>query len=285
MSLRDISYSLRWNLFLIVAGSILQAIAFKAIAVPHGFVPSGLFGLGALVKYLTGMLNAGAWYMIFNIPMFIIGYLMITRRFLGYSFVSMVVLSLAFMVIEIQIPIQNQLYAAVCFGVMAGTGAGIVLRSLGSNGGLDVIAVILTQRFNIGIGKTYFAFNFILFSFSFATLDPDLVIASLIAAFVASVSVEYSLSMFNQRKVCFIISQKNQDIAERVMDKLKIGATFLNGTGAYQKSERKLLLVVINNIQLKRLEEIVFTTDEHALFIVENTFAVIGSTFSRRKMY
>jgi len=44
-------------------------------------------------------------------------------------------------------------------------------------------------------------------------------------------------------------------------------------------------MVVINNIQLKRLEEIVFTVDEHALFIVENTFNVLGSTFSKRKLY
>jgi len=42
---------------------------------------------------------------------------------------------------------------------------------------------------------------------------------------------------------------------------------------------------VINNVQLKRLEELVFTRDPHALFIVENTFTVIGSTFSKRKIY
>jgi uncharacterized membrane-anchored protein YitT (DUF2179 family) len=46
-----------------------------------------------------------------------------------------------------------------------------------------------------------------------------------------------------------------------------------------------VLMVVTNNIQLKRLEEIIFTIDPHALFIVENTFNVIGSTFSRRKIY
>jgi uncharacterized membrane-anchored protein YitT (DUF2179 family) len=57
------------------------------------------------------------------------------------------------------------------------------------------------------------------------------------------------------------------------------------GRGAYKKEERKVLMTVINNIQLKRLEELVFTHDPHALFIVENTFTVIGSTFARRKIY
>ncbi|KIH77989.1 Uncharacterized membrane-anchored protein YitT, contains DUF161 and DUF2179 domains [Geoalkalibacter ferrihydriticus] len=282
---REFRYSLFWNLCLITVGSFIQAVGFKAIAADHGFVPSGLFGVAALFEYQTGFLNAGFWYLLFNVPMFILGFLLITRRFLGYSFVSMLVISLAYMLVDFRIDIQNQLYAAVCFGVVAGSGAGMVLRSLGSNGGLDVVAVILNQRYNIGVGKTYFAFNFVLFSFSFAHLDNDLVIASLIAAFVASVAVEYCLSMFNQRKLCLIISTRSPEIADKVMAKLKVGATFLEGMGAFKKEPRRVLMVVTNNIQLKRLEEIAFTTDPHALFIVENTFNVIGSTFSRRKIY
>lgn len=274
-----------WNLILIIVGSFVQAVGFKAIAAAHGFVPSGLFGVSALIEYKSGLLNAGLWYLLLNIPMFILGYLLISRRFLWYSFVSMLVISAAYGLIDFQIDIQNQLYAAVCFGVIVGSGAGIVLRSLGSNGGLDVVAVILNQRYNIGVGKTYFAFNLLLFSFSFASLDNDLVIASLIAAFVASTSVEYSLALFSQRKLCFIISNQNTDIADKVMSSLKIGATFIEGVGAYKKEPRSILMVVTNNIQLKRLEEVIFTIDPHALFIVENTFNVIGSTFSRRKIY
>ena len=282
---RDFSYSVPWNLTLIIVGSFIQAVGFKAIAAAHGFVPSGLFGVSALIEYQSGLLNAGLWYLLLNIPMFILGYLLISRRFLWYSFVSMLVISVAYGLIDFRIDIQNQLYAAVCFGVIAGSGTGIVLRSLGSNGGLDVVAVILNQRYNIGVGKTYFAFNLLLFSFSFASLDNDLVIASLIAAFVASTSIDYSLALFSQRKLCFIISNQNADIADKVMSSLKIGATFIEGVGAYKKEPRSILMVVTNNIQLKRLEEVIFTIDPHALFIVENTFNVIGSTFSRRKIY
>ena len=91
--------------------------------------------------------------------------------------------------------------------------------------------------------------------------------------------------MFNQRKLAFIISDKPKEIAARVMEHLKIGTTMLPGTGAYRNTPKTVLMVVINNIQLKRLEEIVFTTDAYSLFIVENTFNVLGSTFSKRKIY
>ncbi|MFO7765186.1 MAG: YitT family protein [Pelovirga sp.] len=278
------AYSIMWNCGLIIGGSLIQVIALKGIATPHQFVPGGLFGVSSLLYYVTDALNPGLLFLLLNIPMFVLGYIYISRRFLWYSALAMISITLLYQ-LPVTIHIENQLYAALSLGVLLGAGAGMVLRSLGSNGGLDVIAVILYQKYNIGIGKTYFGFNLILFSLSFASLDNDLVIASMIAVFVTSQTLEYALSMFNQRKLAFIVSEKSEAIADRVMTTLKIGTTLLPAMGAYRKENRTVMMVVINNIQLKRLEEIVFTTDEYALFIVENTFSVLGSTFSKRKIY
>ncbi len=279
------AYTVFWNCGLIILGSLIQTVALKSISTPHGFVPGGIFGVGSLLYYITGWLNPGIFYLFLNIPLFIFGYIFISRRFLWYSALAMGVISLFYQLVNFEIHISNQLYAALVFGVLLGAGAGMVLRSLGSNGGLDVIAIILNQKYNLGVGKIYFMFNVLLFSISFISLDNDLVIASMISVFVCSITVDYVLSMFNQRKLTFIISGKPQDVADEVMAKLKIGTTMLPAIGAYHKQNRTVLMVVINNIQLKRLEEIVFTQDEHALFIVENTFSVLGSTFSRRKLY
>jgi len=278
-------YSVFWNCALITGGSLIQSLALKGIAIPHHFVPGGLFGVSSLIYYLVEFLNPGLIYLLLNIPLFVLGYILISRRFLWYSALAMAQITIFYQLIQFEIHIQSQLYAALTLGVMLGFGAGMVLRSLGSNGGLDVVAVILYQKYNIGIGKTYFGFNLILFSLSFLSLDNDLVIASMVAVFVTSVTLDYTLSMFNQRKLAFIISEKSEAIADRVMTTLKIGTTLLPAMGAYRKESRTVMMVVINNIQLKRLEEIVFTTDEHALFIVENTFSVLGSTFSKRKIY
>jgi len=279
------TYSIFWNCALITIGALIQVIALKAVAIPHNFVPGGLFGVGSLIYYKTGWLDPGLLYLVLNIPMFVLGYIYVSRRFLGYSALAMILIAFFYQLIDFQIFISTQLYAALVFGALLGIGAGMVLRSLGSNGGLDVVAVILNQKFNIGVGKVYFSFNVMLFSLSFINLENDLVIASMIAVFVCSVAVDYCMSLFNQRKLTFIISDKPQEIADKAMTDLKIGTTMLPAIGAYRKQKKTVLMVVTNNIQLKRLEEIVFTTDEYALFIVENTFSVLGSTFSRRKIY
>jgi uncharacterized membrane-anchored protein YitT (DUF2179 family) len=267
---------------LIIIGSLIQAIALKSVAIPHQFVPGGLFGVATLLYYLTDWINPGLFYLLLNIPMFVLGYLYISRRFLGLSALAMASLTFFYQIVDIDLSISNQLYSALVFGVLLGAGAGMVLRSLGSNGGVYVVAVILTQKYNIGMGKFYFLFNLLIFSVSFVSFDHDLVIASMISVFVCSVTIDYCLSMFNQRKMVFIISSQPETIADQVMSHLKIGTTMVPAVGAYQKQERTLLIVVINNIQLKRLEEIVFT-NEYALFIVENTFNVLGSTFFAQK--
>jgi uncharacterized membrane-anchored protein YitT (DUF2179 family) len=280
-----IVYSVFWNCGLIIFGSLIQVVVLKGIAAPHQFIPGGLFGISSLIFYLTNWLNPGIIYLLLNIPMFILGYLFVSRRFLWYSALAMITVSLAYQVINFQIPIENELYAAIVFGALFGLGSGIVLRSLGSNGGADVLAIILNQKYNFGIGKFSFSFNLILYTTCFFFLDSDLVIASMIAVFIAAQSINYTLSMFSQRKMAFIISEHPKEIADQVMCHLGIGMTMLPAIGAYRGQEKTVLMVVINNIQLKRLEEIVFTADDHALFIVENTFNVLGSTFSKRKLY
>ncbi len=279
------TYTIWWNLLLITVGSVIISAAMKGIVVHHAFVPGGVFGVGLLIFYAFPVVSAGIVYFLLNIPLFVVGWVNVSRRFFFYSLYAMVVATLTYELIELDFGIQDQLYAAIAAGGIIGFGAGIVLRSLGSNGGLDVVAVLLNQKYNIGIGKTYFVFNFALFSFSLLVLDIDLIIASLILVFITSVVLESTLAMFNQRKLVLIISDRSDEIADEMIKRLKMGATFIRGRGAYSRKDKDIIMAITNNIVLKRLEELVFSKDEHAIFVVENTFNVLGSSFAKRKIY
>lgn len=281
----DFSYSVWWNLLLITAGSFFVSVGIKSVAVPHGFVAGGIFGLASLLYYVTGISNPGWIYLILNIPLFLFAWVKVSKRFFYYSLYATVVATLIYEMVDIPIPVHNELYASVTSGVFAGFGAGIVLRSLGSNGGLDVIAVYLFQRLNLGIGKVYLGFNAVLYALSLTHLSLDLVIASVIMVFISAVVVENTLSLFSQRKVVFIISDMAEEISRDILEGMRQSATFLRGFGAYSRKEKNVLMTVVNNVQLKRLEEMTFNVDERALFIVENTFSVLGSSFSKRKIY
>lgn len=282
---KDFTYSIFWNLLQISCGSIITAIALKGIALPHHFIPGGLFGASSLIFYTTGFANISGLYLLLNMPLFVLAWRGISRRFLWYSLTSMLIFTAAYAAIDLDLHIKNQLYGAVACGLLSGIGVGIVLRSLGSNGGLDVVAVWCYQKYNIGIGRFYFAFNVLLYLTSLVYLDIDLVIASIIMMFCTSAVMEQTMSLFSQRKVVFIVSDHNETISQEIRDKLKIGGTLLSGSGTYSRAPKSVLMTVINNIQLKRLEEAVFTIDSDALFIVDYTFTVLGKSFSKRKLY
>ena len=281
---KEMAYTPIWNMVLIIAGSALFAFGAKAVVFEHGFITGGIFGVSLLLYYLTDLLSPGIWSLLLNVPLFIIAWFFISRRFLFYSMLSIVTVTVCYELVDFSLGITQQFYAALAGGVICGGGSGIILRSLGSGGGLDVIAILLNRKLGISIGKFYMLFNVALFSFSLTHLSIDLFIASVIFVFVSSVSLEYILSMFSQRKMTLIISQANPQIAKALLER-GWQATFLKAQGAYSGREQDILMTITNNIYLKQLEEMVFTVDQNALFVVENTFNVLGSVFGRRKQY
>lgn len=277
--------SIVWNIFLITIGSGIFIFGLKAVAVQQSFLPGGLFGLCSLIYYYTYLLDPGVWYFFLNIPLFLFAWFKVSRRFFIYSMLAALINSAGYPLFDVQLQIDNQLYAAIVAGMIMGCGSGIILRSLGSGGGADVIAVYLFQKYNLGIGRFYLIVNGCIFTASAFILNLDLIIASMIMVFISSVSIDKVLSLFSERKLVLIVSNKTPLIAEEISRTLHQGGTFLHGHGMFTRSQKDVLMAVTNNIQLRRLEEIVFKYDENALFIVENTFSVLGANFSRRKIY
>ena len=285
MKRHELLQSVAWNLFLITLGSVIFAFGAKAILLHHNFIIGGIYGTALLIYYSTDILSPGLLYLIGNLPLLVLGIFMVSKRFLLYSLYAVAVITLASELIHYNLHIVDQFYAAVAGGVICGTGSGIVLRSLGSGGGLDIVAIILNQKFNIGIGKFSIMFNGCLFAVALTLYEIDLVVASFILTFISAITLDYVLALFNQRKIVYILSDFSKDIANKVWRDMKQGATMIGVRGAYSGKDKNMLMMITNNLQVKRLEEKVFTIDPNALFIVENSFNVIGSTFGKRKIY
>jgi len=282
--MRRYTYSVPYNLALITVGAAVFGVGVKGIALPHELITGGVSGVALLLVYWTGLFSPGVWYFILNVPIFILGWWFISRRFFLYSLYGMMAMTLSMELVGVVIPVTEPVLAVLAGGVLIGAGAGIMLNSLGSAGGNDIVAIILNQRYNFRIGTFFFLFNMSLFGFSLGRLPLDLVLFSLAMSFVSSQTIDYFLSIFNQRKVVMIISDHARAIAEIVLNRVHRGATFLNGRGAYSGREKEVLLTVVNNYQLKQVEEAVFGIDPDAFVITENTFNVLGKGFSYRKV-
>lgn len=282
---RNYRYSVGWNLMLLTVGSLIFITGINGVVIHHNFIPGGLFGTCLLIYYKTGWLSPGILFFLINIPLCVLGWFLVSRRFVLYSVFTAAVVSVLSETLVIDLKIHEQIYAALAGGFLVGAGGGIILRSIGSSGGLDIVAIILYKYYNIGVGKFFMFYNVVLFTFVFTEHTADIFVASILLVFISSKALDHFLTFFNQRKVVYVISDLSDEIAEVVTEKMKMGATFIQGKGAYSGKEKRILMAITNNIQLKKLEELVFTIDDEALFIVENSYDVIGSSFGKRKIY
>lgn len=285
VSLRTLWGGIPWNLFLLTVGCGLFSFGIKAVAIPQAFISGGVFGTAILCNYLTGMGTASLWNLLLNVPIFAIGWFLVGRRFVLYSLYGLLVLSLGTEYITLTIPFSEPLLAAIAGGCLCGLGLGIVLHSQGCDGGLTIVSIALYQRYGVSIGQFNLCYNITLFVCAFSFYNPDHALYSLVMIFVYSRVMDYVSTIFNQRKLVLIISTRHDSIAKNVIASLHRGVTVIPGYGGYTGASRPVLMTVVQNFQIKMLEEIIMKHDPHAFVIIENTLNVLGRGFSTRRTY
>ncbi|MCJ2165383.1 MULTISPECIES: YitT family protein [unclassified Pseudodesulfovibrio] len=283
--LRGMTFGVPWNIALLTFGSFLIAFSVKAIAVPQGLLTGGISGIALLCYYAFGGLTTGQWYLLLNLPVFVLGWVFVSKRFFFYSLYGMFATSLFIDLIPWTLHMQDIWLAVITGGGVMGAGVGVVLRSLGSSGGSDILAVICKEKFNMSMGSFEFWFNSLGFLAGFLYLDMHIVLYSIAMTFVIALGIEYVLGMFSERKMVMIISDHHAAINAAILTDLDRGVTILEGTGGYTGDPKKVVLTMIASMQLKELEELVYTIDPEAFFIMGSGFHVQGQGFSSRKVY
>ena len=283
--IRQISDSLAWNIFLMSVGAFVFIIGYNGIAAHHNFVPGALYGFAVVMQKISPELSLSRWYLLLNIPLFILAWKGVSRRFFFLNLLTMSMVTFLTSYVHLDLGIQNEMYAAIASGAIMGAGCGIILRTYGGGGGLDVVAVILNQRYGIRFGAFYFVINAMVMSFALSRYTPDKIIASLLMLFISSVLTEYVLSLFNQRKAVRIISRKSEIIVHELTRNKKMHATIIPGKGGYSGERIDMVYSITDNLRLRSLEQVVFEIDPEAIFVVENTFSVIGQNINKRKAY
>ena len=146
-------------------------------------------------------------------PLFLAGWFFISRRFFFYSIAGTIIFSGAVAWVDVGvIPVQDKLLAAILAGLILGTGSGIILKSMGSAGGTDILSVILLQRFSIRLGTTRLAFNVLVLAAAALLFSVEDALYTLIYLYVSAQIVDLVVTGLSQRKAIFIISPRWQEI-------------------------------------------------------------------------
>ena len=264
------------NSVLLALGSIVCAVAINSILIPAHFLAGGISGLSLVIHYLFPGIPVGAAVLVLNVPLFLVGWLFVGKRFFSYSLLGMGLLSGALFIPCPALPLADPLLQALTAGMVSGIGTGIILRSLGSSGGLDILSIILLKKFSVRIGTTFMIFNTILMLVSLSWFDLQTILYTVICIFVTSQMINIVVTGLNQRKAVMIISPKSDAIADAIMENTKRGVTIVNGEGGYSKKKLRLLYTIITFRELSRFKALVRQIDPDAFVVISETLEVMG---------
>lgn len=274
------------ELALIAGGSFVMSVGFVLFLIPNKIAPGGVSGLATVLHYLI-YVPVGLTMLVFNIPIFLLGVKLLGRKFGVRTIIGTVLLSffIDFMFYYIKLPrvTDNRLLASLYGGVFLGAGIGLVFRGRGSTGGSDIIGKIIGKYTNFTTGMGIMFCDFIVITFAgVAFKSIELALYAYVALYLSSRVIDLILEGWSYARGAYIISDKSERIAERLLKDMNRGVTALHGKGMFGKQDREVLFCVFTRRELSHLKEIIKDVDSDAFVIITKIHEVFGEGFHRK---
>lgn len=268
----------------IIFGCVMFGLGFNLFLAPNGMNAGGISGLSMVLTHFIGFGSIGVFTALFNIPLFILGGLKISKRFLVYSLIGMLASSALIDVFSIlPAPETEPLVGALYGGVLCGFGLGVVFSTGGSTGGSDIIVRLLKKKWpNVPIGIINICFDLgVALLTGLVFKDISRTLYSGVAIFISGRVMDAVVYSFDYSRVALIVSKHHEAIAAAVAKELDRGATYLHAEGSYSRDEMQVVLTAVKRQQLADLKRIVVEIDPNAFIIVQEAHQVLGDGFAK----
>ena len=264
-----------YQTFLITGGSFLCALGIKSLIMPHDLLSQGLTGLSLLIYYRWAPVSLSTIYLLINIPVFVLGWRFVSRRFIFYSLWGMVIYAAALSVVNIRINVSDPMLAVVIGGALNGLGVALILRSYGSSGGSEILCVVMNKLFSITVGTGAILINIAVLVPAALFFSVEKVFYTLVFVFVSGMFTNKIFHGMAKRRTAVIVSNQWDAIASALREQ-KIGVTFLKGQGSFLAEERMLLYSVLVARSVPVLKRIVAEVDPAAFISIMEADDVTG---------
>ena len=286
MSKKRFSAASALSVLMVVLGNLLQALSVKLFVLPANLMSCGTTGIGLVIHNLTGF-PLTVFIFLFNVVMLIIGWVVLGRRFAMTTILS----SLLFPAIleglnqlldQVQIT-DNMVLNVVFAGIGLAISLGLVMRAGASTGGMDIPPLMLKKYFRIPVSTSLGMFDFciLLLQLLFHTLE-DLLYGVLLIL-VISVALKKVMLFGTSRTEVKIVSEKSRQIRDAILSQVDRGVTLLHGEGGYMHQSTDVILSVVSNHEVPKIEKLARSIDPGCFMIVSQVSEVWGRGFSYGK--
>jgi len=274
------------NILFILLGSAIFSFGIVHFNMQNNLSEGGFTGL-TLLLYFKFNWDPSYTNLLLNIPLFFIGWRLLGKNIFIYTIIGTVSVSFFFWLfqlpqIQLHIPLKEDLTLAALFaGTFIGIGLGIIFRFGGTTGGVDIIARLVFKYYGWSMGKTMFLFDACVITLSLIFyLSYREAMYTLVAVFVGTRVIDFMQEGAYAARGAMIISDFNEQIANKIMSEMDRGVTVLKGHGSFTKQEREVLYCVVAKTEIVRLKSVITAIDPHAFVSVSVVHDVIGEGFT-----
>jgi len=275
---------------LMTAGSIIYATAIACFIDPNKLMAGGVTGVSIIINHLVSWAKTGTVMIVLNIPLFAAGFWKFGKGFLFNTVYATVLASLSIDFISAwfadHLPLTDDpLLASLIGGALSAVGLALVFHAGGTTGGTDIIIKLIRLRYrHLKTSSVFLIVDSVIIAVSAIVFgNIELALYSTVVLVVSSRVLDFVLYGPNGAKLVYIISDKPDEIAYRLLRELDVGVTFLEGEGAYTKKAKKVLMCAARKQVFPKIRATVTEVDDMAFMIVSSAQEIFGEGFKNYK--
>ena len=272
------------NLLLVLAGNAVYALAVNMFVLPCGLITGGTTGLALAAQHYLG-LPVADFVLISNVVMFVLGAAIMGKWFAFNTALSTFCYPLllkAFAYIPgigslTRDPLLATIFAGVMIGLVIGAGA--------SSGGMDIPPILLNKFFGLPISGVMYVLDFVILIGQMSFAEKDQILYGVLLVLLYTLVLEKVVLMGHSKIQVNILSEKNEEIRKIILNVLDRGCTVLHAQTGYTHAERDMLMTIVTNRELAKLNHLVLEADPQAFMFINSVNEVHGRGFTLRKIY
>lgn len=275
--------SLITSVLIVILGNMIYALAIKLFLLPSGMITGGTTGIALTVTYFFDI-NMSLFILIFNIIMLLVGLVLLGRQFAVTTIISSFTYPLALELYNRllgDLVITTEPFLCIIFaGIGIGFGLSIVIRAGASTGGMDIPPLVLNKYFKIPVSAGLYLFDSIIL-LSQTLYNPfEKVLYGIVLMIVYSTVIDKVMLMGTSKTEVTVVSEKSREIADAILKQVDRGCTILYGEGGYTQKHTHVVLSVVSNRELPKLERLIRSIDPVSFMIVNRVTEVSGRGFT-----
>ena len=277
-----------FSLLLVLTGNVIYAFTVKLFLLPAQLISCGTTGMAIVVNHLTG-LPLSTFILLFNLAMLGLGWWILGRQFALTTVFSSLFYPIALEVLnrvlgDIAVT-QDLLMNTIFAGLGLGLSLGLVIRGGASTGGMDIPPLLLKKFFHIPVSASLWAFDFCIMLGQMFFHAPEDLLYGILLLIVISFALNKVMLFGTSRTEVKIISSKAEQIRAMILSQVDRGVTILHGEGGYLRKSTEVILSIVSNHEMPKIERLARDIDPDCFMIVSRVTEVWGRGFSSGKHY